>query len=148
MREETHRDQAHRLKRTLEEAAAVLASVSPCPFAPDRALDGQGHFDNRSPQCRARTVRHRRPRPFVAEMVQFVEQRRAADPDASWAALQHDWNAGHGLHPYRNADSMREAYGNALRRHHGSDRVPDICRSCVLQHLQSTDSRSQGHRRG
>jgi hypothetical protein len=142
MKEESHRDQAHRLEESLTAAADVLASISPCPFAPGRPLDGSGHFDNLSPQCRARDLRRRRPRPFVFEMMRFVEANLEVDPGAAWEALRTDWNTHHELHLYSSSQSMREAYGNAVRRYRGSDGVPAICRSCVLEDLRR---RSRSH---
>ena len=136
MREESHRDQAHRLDSSLSAAADVLASVGPCPFAPGKPLDGSGHYDNRSPRCRARGKHRRKARPFIVEMMEFVEARRAKEPAPSWEKLRHEWNPGHELHRYGSADSMREAYSNAVRRHAAGNPAHEICRQCVLEHLR------------
>ena len=136
MREETHREKARRLDESLSSAADVLAAIGPCPFAKGRPLAGTGHFDNQSPQCRARGLRRRRARPFVVEMMRFVEDRRLPAMTPSWEALASEWNKGHDLHMYASGESMREAYGNAVRRHHAGDLVPDACRACVLEDLR------------
>ena len=146
MREETHREKARRLDGSLSAAAEVLAAIGPCPFADGRPLHGTGHFDNRSPQCRARGLRQRRARPFVVEMMTFVEERRRADLSTQWEDLANEWNKGHELHRYVSGDSMREAYGNAVRRHRGGDAVPDVCRSCVLEDLRHRAGARSGRR--
>jgi hypothetical protein len=136
MREETHRDKAHRLDTSLSTAATALASISPCPFAPGRPLSGNGHYDNLSPQCRARGLRRRRARPFIVKMMEFVESRRDVDTSISWETLMSEWNSGHELHRYSSHESMREAYSNAVRRHRGGNPAPEVCRVCVLEDLR------------
>ena len=132
------------LEGSLAEAVRALAAIAPCPFAAGRPLDSVSHIDHRAPECPAHGLRRRKARPFVDEMRRFVEERREDTPTVSWDALVAEWNSGHEMHRYTNANSMREAYGNASRRR-GRDPVPDLCRTCVLEELRRRSrARSEG----